>query len=594
MHGFFNRLLKIDVTERSFSTKTVSDAELEQSLGGKGLATELLLKENPPGVDPLSPENNLIIAVGPVTDSPIYGSCRHGVFTKSPLTGLYSESYSGGKAAEVISRIGYDAIIIRGAAKEPVFLEISDETVRFHSASDLWGMDTYAAEDKVLEKIGKKSTGPASQRAAALVIGPAGENLVRFSVIENDYWRSSGRTGVGAVMGSKKIKAVCFYGNQKRPIAFPDEAAAFAKEILEKGKTDAGVANYRKLGTPMMVAALNKAKAFPTQYWSKGVLDGWEAISADALNERCDVTPRACARCFIACGRLSTIKEGPHKGLQIEGPEYETLYAFGGLCLIRSLEDIMYLNDVCDRMGIDTITAGNLAGLTIEASRRGKIKEKFDYGDAAAIADLLKQIAYRQGIGAILAEGIRNAARTWGLEDIAIHVKGMEPAGYDPRVLKGMGLAYATSDRGACHLRATFYKPELSGMIDPDQIAGKAELFIDFEDRLIVADCLITCRFYRDLYPWEELSRIVHMTTGLNWGKEEISRFAGRVLSRCREFNLREGMTPEDDSLPSRFHNEPLPESGKAISEDDFNRLRRDYYRLRGWDEQGRLTVSQR
>jgi aldehyde:ferredoxin oxidoreductase len=174
MHGFFNRLLKIDVSERSFSIKTLSDAELEQSLGGKGLATELLLKENPPGVDPLAPENNLIIAVGPVTDTPIYGSCRHGVFTKSPLTGLYSESYSGGKAAEVISRTGYDAIIIRGASKEPVFLEISDETVRFHSASDLWGMDTYAAEDKVLEKIGKKSTGPASQRAAALVIGPAG------------------------------------------------------------------------------------------------------------------------------------------------------------------------------------------------------------------------------------------------------------------------------------------------------------------------------------------------------------------------------------------------------------------------------------
>ncbi len=587
MYGFFNRLLRIDVSELSFSIRTLSDSELEENLGGKGLGAKLLLEENPPGVDPLAPENNLIIALGPATDTPVYGSCRHGIFTKSPQTGLYSESYAGGKAAEVISRTGYDAIIIRGKSPEPVFIEISDTTVRFHSAADLWGLDTYATEDRVLEKIGKKRVGGTAERAAALVIGPAGENLVRFAVIENDYWRSAGRTGVGAVMGSKKIKALCFHGNQKRPLAFPDEAAAFAREILEKGKTDVGAAKYRKLGTPMMVEVLNKAQAFPTRYWSKGVLDGWEAISAESLNERCDVTPRACSRCFIACGRLSTVKEGPHKGLKIEGPEYETLYAFGGLCLVKSVEEIIYLNDICDRLGIDTITAGNLAGLTIEAARRGKIKGQFSYGDTTAIATLLEKIAYRRGIGAILAEGIRNAAAQWGLEDIAIHVKGMEPAGYDPRVFKGMGLAYATSDRGACHLRSTFYKAELAGIIAPDQISGKAELFIDFEDRLLVADCLITCRFYRDLYSWRELSRIVHMTTGLSWGKYELSRFAGRVLSRCREFNLREGMTPHDDSLPARFHNEPLPESGKTVSKDDLNKMIHDYYRLRGWDERG-------
>ncbi|MBU1398400.1 MAG: aldehyde ferredoxin oxidoreductase family protein [Proteobacteria bacterium] len=583
MKGFFNRILKINLDDQSFSIQELSDQELELGLGGKGLATRLLLNENPPGVDPFSPDNNLIIAVGPVTDSRIYGSCRHGIFTKSPQTGFYAESYSGGKAAEPISRTGYDAIVIRGASKEPVFLEISDETVRFHSAADLWGMDTYTAEDEVLRKIGEKSTGAASERAAALVIGPAGENLVRFSVIENDYWRSAGRTGTGAVMGSKKIKALCFHGSRKRQMAFPEEVQAFAREILEKGKTDPGVANYRKMGTPMMVAALNKAKAFPTRYWSEGVLEGWETIGADALHARCEVTPKACARCFIGCGRLSRVKEGPHSGMTLEGPEYETIYAFGGLCMIRNIEEIIYLNDICDRLGVDTITAGNLAGLAIEASRRGKIREKIDYGDAPAIAALLKQIAYRQGIGAVLAEGIRNAAAEWGLEDIAIHVKGMEPAGYDPRVLKGMGLAYATSDRGACHLRATFYKPELSGMIDPDRIEGKAELFIDFEDRLTLFDTLILCRFYRDLYPWPELSRIIHMTTGLTWGKKEIQTMTQRIVSLCREFNLREGMTREDECLPPRFHKEALPESGKVITEDELNRLIDEYYRLRGW-----------
>jgi aldehyde:ferredoxin oxidoreductase len=501
----------------------------------------------------------------------------------SPQTGLYSESYSGGKAAESISRTGYDAVIIQGASPAPVFLEISDEGVKFHPAGDLWGQDTYATEDAVIERIGRKRSGPLAEKAAALVIGPAGENLVRFSVIENDYWRSAGRTGTGAVLGSKKIKALCFHGQQRRPMAFPAEVQAFAREMAEKGKTDAGAKNYRKLGTPMMVAVLNKAGAFPTQYWSKGSLEGWEAIGADALHERCEVTPRACARCFIGCGRLSKVKDGRHKGMVLEGPEYETIYAFGGLCLVRGIEDILYLNDICDRLGVDTITAGNLAGLAIEASRRGKIEEKIDYGDVEAIAELLRNMVYRRGAGAVLAEGIQSAAREWGLEDIAIHVKGMEPAGYDPRVLKGVGLGYATSDRGACHLRATFYKPELTKMIDPDQLEGKAELFIDFEDRLTLFDTLILCRFYRDLYPWPVLERIVHLTTGLNWGKEEIQEMANRVVTLAREFNLREGMTAEGEALPKRFHTQALPESGKVITEEELNRLKQDYFRLRGW-----------
>ncbi|MCU0580507.1 MAG: aldehyde ferredoxin oxidoreductase C-terminal domain-containing protein, partial [Desulfobacterota bacterium] len=254
-----------------------------------------------------------------------------------------------------------------------------------------------------------------------------------------------------------------------------------------------------------------------------------------------------------------------------------------GLCLIKGIEDILYLNDICDRLGVDTITAGNLAGLAIEASRRGKIEEKIDYGDVEAIAELLRNMVYRRGAGAVLAEGIQFAAREWGLEDIAIHVKGMEPAGYDPRVLKGVGLGYATSDRGACHLRATFYKPELTRMIDPEQLDGKAELFIDFEDRLTLFDTLILCRFYRDMYPWPVLERIVHLTTGLNWGKEEIQKMANRVVTLAREFNLREGMTAAGEALPKRFHTEALPESGQVITEAELERLKQDYFRLRGW-----------
>jgi aldehyde:ferredoxin oxidoreductase len=279
--------------------------------------------------------------------------------------------------------------------------------------------------------------------AKAVVIGPAGENLVRFALIENDYWRSAGRTGVGAVMGSKKVKAIVFHGEAKREVADQSRVEDFRKKTLAKSKDNPGVAAYKNLGTPMMVAILIDVASFPTRYWSQGRYEHWEKISAEAMNERLGTKPRACNKCFMACGKFSVVREGRHEGLKIEGPEYETIYSFGGLCMIDSIEEIAYLNDICDNLGMDTITAGNLAAFTIEASRRGKISDTLDYGDVDGIARLLHQIVKRDGVGAILAEGIRFASREWGLEDIAVHVKGMEPAGYDPRSLKGMGLAFA-------------------------------------------------------------------------------------------------------------------------------------------------------
>ena len=288
----------------------------------------------------------------------------------------------------------------------------------------------------------------------------------------------------------------------------------------------------------------------------------------------------------MACGRMSTVKKGRHAGLKLEGPEYETLYVFGGLCMIESIEEIIYLNDICDRLGMDTITAGNLCAFAMEASRRGKINETLDYGDADAVSDLLYKIARREGLGEILAEGIRPAAKAWGLEDIAVHVKGMEPAGYDPRVLKGMGLAYATSDRGACHLRTTFYKPELAGMIDPNQIEGKAELFIDFEDRLTLFDTLVLCRFYRDLYPWEALSQMIGSLTGVTATTENLRKIAADISTLVRRFNLREGMSSEDERLPKQLHKK-IESTGQVITEEELNVMLFDYYRLRGWDENG-------
>ena len=581
MKGFFNKILRVHLAERSYQVEDIPDSVYEKYLGGKGLGIHLLMRENPPGVDPLSPENRLIFCLGPVTNSRIYGSCRHGAFTKSPLTGIFSESYSGGKVAEPMGRTGYDAFMFEGASDEPVWVEISDQKIIFHDAKDLWGKDTYGAEDEVLKSVGVKGAG-------ALVIGPAGENRVRFAVIENDYWRSLGRTGAGAVMGSKKVKAIVFHGGKEREVAHRDRLEHFARETLERGKDNPGAQAYRKMGTPMLVAMNNAVGGFPSKYWHLGTFEGWERISAEFLLERCQVKPSACPRCFMACGNLSEIKEGRHKGLKIEGPEYETIYAFGGLCMVHEIEEIAYLNDICDQLGMDTISAGSLCAFAIEASEMGRIKERIDWGDVDKIAELLHSIASKRGIGADLAEGIRHAAKVWDMEDFAIHVKGLDPAGYDPRILKGMGLAYATSDRGACHLRATFYKAELSGMIASDQMEGKAKLFLEFEDRFNIHDSLILCRFYRDLYwDWNFLSTIVEVTTGLRLDEAGLREISSTIQNETRRFNLREGITSKDDTLPRRFFEEPLGKDGSVIRREDLGKMLQDYYALRGWSPEG-------
>lgn len=585
MDGFYGRFLKINLTDNQFDVVTLNEEILLKYLGGKGLASYLLYSINPPGVDPLSPDNCLIFATGPITNSRIWGSSRYGVFAKSPQTGFFSESYAGGKVPEAVDSTGFDAIVIVGKSQRPTVVVIQPDGVEFNDASGIWGMDTYQTEDTVNQQFG--SVGGGTAKSGAVVIGPAGENLVRFAVIENDYWRSAGRTGVGTVMGSKNLKAIVFKGDRKRSLFHKEHVRQFSKAVAEESKNNPVVQAYRTMGTPMMVKTINQAMAFPTKYWSESFFDKWENIGSEALHNQCRVQPRACSKCFIACGRMTTVLSGRHAGLKIEGPEYETIFAFGGLCMIDSIEEIAYLNDICDRLGMDTISAGNLCGFAIEAAKRKKIDFHIDYGDVDGIAALLEQIAARQGIGDILARGIRYAAKAWNLEDIAVHVKGLEPPGYDPRVLKGSGLAFAVADRGACHLRATFHNPELKGVIDPEIITGKAELLVDFEDRLTLMDTFILCRFYRDMYPWERLGQIIQMTTGLKQNKAQLQNKASEISTLIRCFNIREGLKPEDDSLPKRFHQDIL-KTGHVITETELEVMLKEYYHHRDWDEKGR------
>jgi aldehyde:ferredoxin oxidoreductase len=575
MKGFFNQLLRINLSHQKTTVEAIPESVLRSYLGGKGLGSYLLLKENPPRIDPFSPQNRLIITLGPLADTPFYGSSRYAVFTKSPQTGIYSESYSGGKVTFSLSRTGYDAIIIEGKSNDPIFLEISDKEVLFHPATSLWGKETYQAEEAILKEVGKDS--------GALVIGPAGENLVKFAVIESERWRSLGRAGIGAVMGSKKLKGIAFHGKKRREVADSSSLKRLAEEFKDRVKGNQIIHMYKKYGTPMLVSIMNTIGAFPTQYWSKGTMEGWEGISAESLMEHCRVSSIACPHCFMACGKISEIKQGRHRGLRIMGPEYETIYAFGGLCMVKSIEEIIYLNDLCDRLGMDTITAGNLAAFAIEASKNKKIKDNLQYGDVDGIAEVLTKIAYKKGVGKILSEGVRHAAKVWGMEATAIHVKGLEPAGFDPRVLKGMGLAYATSDRGACHLRATFYKSELSGQIDPDQIKGKAKLFVDYEDKMTLFDALILCRFYRDLITWKDLQEIIKSTCNLSLKKKELKALASGIINLAHDFNRQEGVTRKEDKLPRRFSREVLQETGKTIQPRDLEVMLKEYYQLRGW-----------
>ena len=572
MKGFFNRLLRIRLSNKTFDYEPIPDEVLRRTLGGKGLGVYLLSKENPQGIAALAPESRFIICTGSVTGTRIWGQSRFGVYAKSPATGGYGESYCGGTLAPKIKGCGVDAVIIEGMCDSLMFLMVDEEGITFHDAYELAGKDTVESEQYLLEH--------ASKAAGAMVIGPAGENLVRFACIKSDRWRSLGRGGLGAVLGSKRIKGVSFSGTQKAQIADEVLLKQIVKEIAEKGRAAPVTRAYQQLGTPMQVRVTNAQNCFPTRYWQSGHFPKWESLSAEYMQEHFEVEPHGCPDCFLKCTKKSRVKNGRHRGLELEGPEYETIYALGGLNEIDSLEEVAFLNDVCDRLGIDTMSAGNISAFAIEAFKRGKSGFAIDYNRPDRIAALFSLIAKKEGVGAVFARGIKEAAHQLGLEDIAIHVKGLEPGGFDPRVLKGMGLSYATSARGACHLRGTFYKAELSGEIDKDQIAGKAALHIDYEDRAALFDSLILCRFFRDFILWDELGQIIRATTGLILDKCEMEILANSITQATRAYNHREGIGLGADTLPSRFLREPTME-GARLEERELKAMLHDYNSIR-------------
>ncbi|MBD3321936.1 MAG: aldehyde:ferredoxin oxidoreductase [Chitinivibrionales bacterium] len=572
MNGFFNRILRINMNTKSFFYETIGDDILHNTLGGKGLGTYLLYNENPVNVDPFSPDALLIITVGPITGTKCWSQSRFGVFAKSPATGGYCESYCGGSLAPRIKGCGIDAVIIAGACDSLVFCIIDEAGVSFEDASLLQGSDTFSAEDAICAR--------SRERAGAMVIGPAGENRIACACIKSDRYRSVGRGGMGAVMGSKNIKGISFAGTRKATIA--DEALLMEhnKALVQEYRDSPVTKKYQQRGTPAQVETTNKLQCFPTRYWQSGNFAKWRSISSDYMLENFDVKAHPCPSCFLKCTKHSIVKKGRHAGLEIDGPEFETIYAIGGLNEIDSLEEIAWLNELCDKLGIDTMSAGNLSAFAIEASKAGKIDFAIDYNQPDRTAEFYRMVAHRKGVGRVFAKGIKQAASELAMEDIAVHVKGLEPAGFDPRVLKGMGLSYAVSARGACHLRGTFYKAELSGEIDKNQVRGKAKLFIDYEDRCALFDSLILCRFYRDFILWDGLSTIIKATTGMDHSRQELARLANRITQQSRAYNLREGIDEREDRLPARLCKEANRE-GATVSAGDIATMVTEYNALR-------------
>jgi aldehyde:ferredoxin oxidoreductase len=576
------KLLRVDLDDGSAREEMIREDIARDYLGPKGVCSRYLLEEVPPTADPLSPANKMVFSCGPLSGSMMPGTNRFGVYFISPLTGGYGESTSGGHLATQFARTGYRMLIIEGRSPRPVFLEVSPAGATIHSAEDLWGSDVFVTEPALLARVGVKG-------ARATVVGPAGENLVRFACMINDRTHILGRGGVGAVAGSKHLKGIVFHGSKEAELVRPDAVKALAREMLDMSRDHPAAESFRRFGTLAVVAMTNRLDLFPTRYWQEGHLDGWEsAIGPDLMVERYKVRNTSCPPCVLHCGNLCRVPEGPLKGLELE-PEFETVYAFAGLCQVGDLAEVMRLNEICDRLGIDTISAGNLAGLAIEACAQGRLDLGLRYGDADGVAEFVTAMAKRDGdVADVFADGILAAEKAYGLRDVAVHVKGMEPAGYDPRRSKGMGLGYIMSERGACHQRATFIRAELTGAIDLAQVEGKAALYVDYEDRFVVMDCMIFCHFYRDLLPWEFLTRIASAAVGHDYATDELRTIANRIVTCTHEINRRRGFGPEKESFgPWITERSIVAADGEELrtTAEEFETMRREYYEARGWKE---------
>jgi len=575
MHGWTGRLLRVDLSTQNTSIEEINEEILHLYLGGRGLGAYLVYTEVPPDTDPLSPENILAFCTGAMTGVRVPTGGRSSMSTLSPLTGTIFDANSGSQFGVRLRWAGYDALVITGKSDNPVWLEISAAGAQIHPADHLWGLDI----PKTVEQLRTKDSGVVS-------IGPAGENQVLFASIADEGGRSYGRGGVGAVMGSKNLKAIVACGKDRPGIAnqeiynFVNYEAG--KMVAASPRTSQGLPEF---GTSVLVNLMNWYGVLPTRNFQQGEFEHAERISGERLRDEFLTKRGACWSCPIGCKRKTKTRH--EEG---EGPEYETIYALGSSLGIDDFETVIEANYLCNRLGMDTISCGATIACSMELAQRGILDTELAFGRADLLLKTIEDVAYRRGLGDYIAEGSKRLSIRFGMPETAMQVKGLEFPAYDPRGMQGQGLLYATSNRGACHLRGNMLGPELLGapkMLDRHASSGKAGILIVIQHTNAVIDSIGMCKFVNFAIGDDFFARLMRAVTGVKYEVQDLQLAGERIWNLERLYNLRAGFSREDDTLPPRFLSEPLKEGGSAGHVVHLDEMLAEYYRFRGWTSEG-------
>jgi aldehyde:ferredoxin oxidoreductase len=590
----------VDLTNERVSVEEIDPQVAKDFIGARGWAMKYLRDEVDPAVDPLSPENKLLFATGPLTDTPAPTGNRYMVVTKAPLTGAISVSNAGGMYPTEMKRTGFDMFIFEGRAKRPVYVWINDGHVEIRSAEDLWGMTVPETEDALLDETDPK--------AKVACIGPAGERLVKMASIMNDKHRAAGRSGVGAVMGSKNLKAVVVRGTQRAALAEPDGMKALCREVRQEVAADVKKgSSLREYGTAYVPIVTNEIGILPTRNFQTGVFEGVEGITGVVLTEKYLIRPKACYGCPIACGRKTKVEVPGYEG-EGEGPEYETIASLGSACGLDDMAAIAKANYLCNELGLDTISTGVTIACAMELHEEGILPQgdvgmPLHFGDADAVIDLVQKTAYREGFGDALAEGSYRLAEKYGRPELSITAKKQEFPGYDPRGAKGMGLLYATSNVGASHMAGDIAYMEVFGVpkkIDPLSIERKPWYIKHFEDLFAIIDAAGLCVFLSIRYLCDatddvmptRLTALLNLATGADYTVESLLQAGDRIYTLERLFLTEAGFSRADDTLPKRMLEEPMPDGPAKGHVVELDEMLPQFYELRGWDENGAPTEA--
>ncbi len=596
MSGYMGRILKVNLSDWTVKTLPTDMDIARMYLGGKGFAVKVLYdylkgyeKEgiSPKDVNPLGEENVLVFATGPATGiSGFPSSGRYHVMAlKSPLTGSIASANSGGRWGPFLKFAGFDAVIVEGKADEPVYLEIIDGSVEIRSAKDLWGKNVFETERILKKRVGRS--------CSVACIGPAGENGVLFACIMNDGHRAAGRTGVGAIMGSKMLKAIVVGGDERPKVAKPDEFKEASKEAIEKIRNNPVTGEgLKKYGTAILVNIINNAGILPFKNWQTGYNERADEISGETLAEKYLEKNKACWGCQIGCGRVTTVKEGCFQITHSEGPEYESIWALGNSPAVMDLGAVIKANHLCDELGMDTISMGSTIACAMELREKGLIPDEvlegldLRFGNAGAMVEAVWRTAYKTGFGRFLALGSKRLAEIFGAPELSMSVKGLELPAYDPRGAKGIGLNYATANRGGCHVTGYTISPEILGLpekIDPLSYEGKAQWVKNFQDFTCVVNSAVNCLFTTFALGAEDYAKLLSAVTGWDMDAGEIMRMGERIYNLERVIMNRYGFDGKDDVLPKRLLEEPLPEGPAKGHVVELEKMKEEYYRLRGW-----------